>query len=329
MYDGSLIGASLVLIFLHSTTNSEGAVSVLSESYYAAEGSNVLINCSVTAETFKGWFDSKGQKISADLSQRLHVKKNGNLHLLEINTVSKSDYGQYECRGERNKTEVMLYVEYGPILNRERSASKTIFSALGSNEQITLNCVFDGFPAPRVRFKKMGKVLNNSGISYGSGSASYKFSVKSENDFGFYTCDASNSRGCAFHYIEVYKTGPPEPPNNIQVFPNCDRIDVTWDPAVKDGGSKLLGYKIELSREGRTLKSEPLSASTRARSFKELEAETLYEVRLNSRNAIGDGEWRSLPVNTTLPCSSQALSSASSSSIFFAWTWITSAHFML
>lgn len=100
-----------------------------------------------------------------------------------------------------------FYFADGPILNRERSASKTIFSALGSNEQITLNCVFDGFPAPRVRFKKMGKVLNNSGISYGSGTASYKFSVKSENDFGFYTCDASNSRGCAFHYIEVYKTG--------------------------------------------------------------------------------------------------------------------------
>ena len=93
-----------------------------------------------------------------------------------------------------------------PSLNRETSTSKTIYSSLGSNEDFTLNCVFDGFPVPRVRFKKMGVELNNSGITYGPGSASFKFSVKSENDFGFYTCEATNHRGSASHFIEVYRT---------------------------------------------------------------------------------------------------------------------------
>lgn len=96
--------------------------------------------------------------------------------------------------------------------------------------------------------------------------------------------------------------GPPEPPNNIRVSANCDRIDVTWDPAVKDGGRRVLGYKIELWREGRTLKSESLPTSSRAKSFEDLESETLYEVRMNSKNAIGDGEWRIVHVNTTTTC---------------------------
>lgn len=71
---------------------------------------------------------------------------------------------------------------------------------------------------------------------------------------------------------------------------------------MKDGGSKVLGYKIELWQGGRTLKSESLPASSRARSFEDLEAETLYEVRMNSKNALGEGEWRTFLVNTTLAC---------------------------
>lgn len=82
-----------------------------------------------------------------------------------------------------------------------------MFSSLGSNEEITLNCVFDGFPVPRVRFHKYGVELNSSGITYGPGSATYKLSVSSQSDFGFYTCKATNNRGSASHYIEVYEPG--------------------------------------------------------------------------------------------------------------------------
>ena len=89
----------------------DGAVSVLNGSHYAPEGSDVSINCSITGEAFKGWFDSKDQPISNKPSQRLHVKSEGSLQFLEINRVSKTDYGRYECRGEKNKTQVMLYVE--------------------------------------------------------------------------------------------------------------------------------------------------------------------------------------------------------------------------
>ena len=94
-----------------------------------------------------------------------------------------------------------------PILNKERSTPKTIYSSLDDNNEISINCVFEGYPVPRVRLKTMGLELNNSGISYAAGSATYKFFVKSENDFGFYNCEARNTRGSASYLIELYKSG--------------------------------------------------------------------------------------------------------------------------
>lgn len=97
-------------------------------------------------------------------------------------------------------------------------------------------------------------------------------------------------------------TGPPEPPNNMQVFPNCDQIVVTWDPAEKNGGGKVLGYNIELWSDGKTIRSANLSVSSREKSFAGLKSETQYEVRMNSENIYGDGGWRNLLANTTLAC---------------------------
>ena len=98
--------------------------------------------------------------------------------------------------------------------------------------------------------------------------------------------------------------GPPEPPNNVQVFPTCDRIDVTWEASRKDGGSAVTGYmiRLQLQRGGVTVQSESLSTSQRTTSLKSLEKGTEYEVRISSMNALGEGEWRGVSVNTTETC---------------------------
>ena len=100
-----------------------------------------------------------------------------------------------------------LFFAVSPVLNKERSTPKTIYSSLDDKNEISVTCVFEGYPVPRVRLKTMGVELNNSGISYAAGSVTYKFVVKSENDFGFYTCEATNSRGSASYLIELYMPG--------------------------------------------------------------------------------------------------------------------------
>ena len=76
-----------------------------------------------------------------------------------------------------------------------------MYSSLGSNEEVTLNCVFDGYPVPHVILRTFEEEIN------GSGSASFKFNVESQSDFRFYTCRATNSRGSDSYTIEVHERG--------------------------------------------------------------------------------------------------------------------------
>ena len=89
---------------------------VLNGSRYAPEGSQTIINCSITREAFIGWFDDDGRKISNSPSERRHVRSDGNQKLLEITNINRTDQGKYECRGELNNAQVMLYVECRYIL---------------------------------------------------------------------------------------------------------------------------------------------------------------------------------------------------------------------
>lgn len=99
-----------------------------------------------------------------------------------------------------------------------------------------------------------------------------------------------------------FVSGPPEPPNDVQAFPTCDRIDVTWRASRKDGGSAVTGYMIRLQRGEETIQSESLSASKRTTSLRSLEKGTEYAVRISSMNTLGEGEWRVVFVNTTVTC---------------------------
>ena len=111
-----------------------------------------------------------------------------------------------------------------------------------------------------------------------------------------------DSKTKSLHIEVIFVPGPPEPPNNVQVFPTCDRIDVTWEASRKDGGSAVTGYTIKLQRGEQTVQSEYLSTSQRTTSLRSLEKGTQYEVRISSSNALGEGEWRVIPVNTTIAC---------------------------
>ncbi|XP_020602395.1 Down syndrome cell adhesion molecule homolog, partial [Orbicella faveolata] len=188
-------------------------------------------------------------------------------------------------------------------------------SSPDSGEDVTLTCEFDGFPTPEIKFQKDSIELNTSDVTSGAGFASYKFRVRSQGDFGFYSCVATNSRGSETYYMEVYERGPPEPPNNVQVFPTCDRIDVTWEASRKDGGSAVTGYMIRLQRGEETVQSESLSTSQQTTSLGSLEKGTEYEVQISSRNALGEGEWRVVFVNTTVTCTGRHTSSASKLSL--------------
>ena len=100
-----------------------------------------------------------------------------------------------------------LFIADRPVLIRDRSSQKTTFSSLDSGEEVTLSCEFEGFPTPEIKFKKDNNELNTSDVTNQPGFVSYKFRVRSQGDFGFYSCVATNSRGSETYYMELYERG--------------------------------------------------------------------------------------------------------------------------
>ena len=99
--------------------------------------------------------------------------------------------------------------------------------------------------------------------------------------------------------------GAPEPPSGVELRPNCDRVDVTWEPPLNDKGSDVTGYSIELRRKDELVGSDSFGISTRSKSFDKLEKSSGYVVRMNAKNSMGTGAWRTIPFNTTQICKIQ------------------------
>lgn len=88
-------------------------VTVSSRSHAIPQSSNANITCSVTGETFVGWYNPIGQIIPSDRSKRIHVVDSGDArHDLIIKAVQLNDKGTYHCRaGSGTSLPVTVYVE--------------------------------------------------------------------------------------------------------------------------------------------------------------------------------------------------------------------------
>ena len=76
------------------------------------EGNTIQPWCSVTdGETFDGWYDPKGIKITTDKSERKHVESIGDKHTLSIKNVDPAaDGGIYQCRGNLNQDSLTVNI---------------------------------------------------------------------------------------------------------------------------------------------------------------------------------------------------------------------------
>jgi len=73
--------------------------------------------CTVTNEKFVGWFDVKGNEVTARpvpdelIRDKYYVEENGDSYTLVIQDVKVADGGDYTCRGEVTEKTFTLYVE--------------------------------------------------------------------------------------------------------------------------------------------------------------------------------------------------------------------------
>lgn len=77
----------------------------------AKVGATVSVTCTVTGETFLGWYNPSGSKITTSTGADIRVESSGNKHKLKFVDV-KVSYGsnKYECRGSKNRKTLIVHV---------------------------------------------------------------------------------------------------------------------------------------------------------------------------------------------------------------------------
>jgi predicted acyltransferase (DUF342 family) len=78
----------------------------------------------------------------------------------------------------------------------------------------------------------------------------------------------------------------------VETMKSCDSIMVSWRRPDRNGGSKILNYKVTLSivKENKTiLQKMVLTGGNTTARFLDLESKTQYSVGIRARNSIGLG----------------------------------------
>ncbi|XP_031569846.1 myosin-binding protein C, slow-type-like [Actinia tenebrosa] len=295
----------------------DGIVTVSSSSHATPQSSNTNITCFVTGDTFVGWLNPIGQSIPSDDSKRIHVVSSGARHDLIIKDVQMNDEGTYQCQAGSTSLPVTIYVEYPPKVLRSLSTNSTQWTSYTDPNPVQIRCAFNGYPVPSIEISKDNKLITK-GVTRRSGSLTYKFQAKTIDDYGFYACRGTNSQGDDTYYVEVSKTGLPDPPGNITLWVGCDYITVKWIPPLTDRGSPITSYRIELLHNGDTIRGDILSSSEREKTFFQLEKVTSYRVRINAKNDMGNGTRETHAFETKATCTSGKTNAASMTLLILA-----------
>ncbi|XP_073667498.1 hemicentin-1 isoform X2 [Paramisgurnus dabryanus] len=155
------------------------------------------------------------------VSPRVRVLSNG--RYLQINNAELGDGAQYTCVASNVAGETRrhfnLSVNVPPtIKDGPQSVSVHV------NQEIVLECVVNGVPAPRITWRKHGSILagNNPRYMFGVDGSLRIFSAK-VTDTGRYMCMATNQAGTERKRVDLQVYVPPsigEGPTNITVMVN-------------------------------------------------------------------------------------------------------------
>ena len=81
-------------------------------------GKTLRVTCTMKdGETFVGWFDVKGNEVTARsipdvfMKEKYYVDESGNVYTLVIQEIFVADGGNYTCKGNRTESTFALYVE--------------------------------------------------------------------------------------------------------------------------------------------------------------------------------------------------------------------------
>ncbi|CAH3158669.1 unnamed protein product [Pocillopora meandrina] len=227
---------------------------------------------------------------------RIRWKKSGinlsDTKQLNITSSNRNDAGEYVCiasNGVRQEKRVRAYVtvQYPPTIRNLTTSSKK--SWIG--QAVTLKCLSDGVPTPTLSwYKPEGSEINRVTAKENE----VKVPLRGDQDFGHYKCIAANglipSDEKLIKINQIKKPGKASIKSPESVI-QATFITIRWTAPADDGGSPITGYRLILQKgETEIEKDEITDPGTTSYSFRGLEKNTNYTVKLFSRNFVFEGD---------------------------------------
>lgn len=88
-------------------------------------------------------------------------------------------------------------------------------------------------------------------------------------------------------------TDPPDPPVDVETHnPTSESVTLTWKPPMYDGGSKIMGYILEMMMKGEEKfeRCNDFLVPVLSYTVKSLKAGKEYQFRVRAENAAGISE---------------------------------------
>nr|XP_023648028.1 uncharacterized protein LOC111833710 isoform X2 [Paramormyrops kingsleyae] len=136
---------------------------------------------------------TKGNQIQGQYGGGSHLKTTGTLYLAD---VSKDDEGEYICVTHNPLLSIRLQSAVATLTVQAHHAAPKIIKGpenitVATDTEASLHCAIQGFPLPMVHwFKNSVPLQNDSRWSFSNSGQLLVFSKVSEEDEGFYHCEA-------------------------------------------------------------------------------------------------------------------------------------------
>lgn len=285
------------------------------ELLYVKEGHQAFIRCEVTGspEPKISWLFNGVNIKDLETEKNKYTIEDG----LSIRDVSQNEAGEYTCKASQISDEisdtqeriVKLIVEFKPKMYGHPHRNRYAYL----DGEVNLTCDADANPSADYFWFRDGKRIYNNVFSEENFSVLRIF-VKSKDVFGEYKCKARNSLGEKSQTTLLQEGTKPDRPKTFFLRGlSSDTFDIDVG-AKKDPKSTNLmdinGFKFELIPKeiykknnnswGEALRKEFAVADGVTYLISQLSADTIYMVRVASRNLAGFSDWSETKEFSTL-----------------------------
>ncbi|XP_068733590.1 tyrosine-protein kinase receptor Tie-1-like isoform X3 [Montipora capricornis] len=218
---------------------------------------------------------------------------------MPLTNIRRQDEGGYRCTanngiGNPVSKDVFITVHYKPSITSMTPLTKQ--SWIG--QRVQLKCVADGSPTPSITWTKPdGTKLRKVTSTENTVDAK----MIHYQDFGNYTCEASNVVGAAAtRWVRLNQIKPPGSPN-LTANDNDIRASsliIKWTTPVDDGGSPITGYNLVILHGDNVILKETTSAAVREYFVDSLNKSTTYTLRVSATNKAFQGAANEKKVTT-------------------------------